>query len=76
MKKILLSVIFVFSIGTINAQKGPNVYDIKKEADNFYGIKNYKSAIKGYLKVIELTDFKSQKIKQVRLCSVLESKTS
>lgn len=76
-KKILLSLIFAFSISLLNAQKVSSVYDIKKEADNFYKTKNYKSAIKGYLKVLELTDFKSQKMNaayNAACCFALEKK--
>lgn len=62
MKKTLFSVIFIISIYQINGQEKSSVFEIKKEADNYYKTKNYKSATNQYLKVIELSDFKSQKL--------------
>jgi len=38
-----------------------SAFEIKKEGDDFYGTKNYQSAANRYLKLIELSDFKSQK---------------
>jgi hypothetical protein len=76
-KRILLSLIFVISTYPLNAQIDSSVYDIKKEADNFYETKNYKSAVKGYLKVLERTDFKSQKLNaayNAACCLALEKK--
>lgn len=61
MRKILLFLIFIISINQINGQEELSVFNIKKEADNYYNSKNYTLATSKYLKVIELSDFKIQK---------------
>jgi len=61
MKKILFSLILIFSIYQINAQEELSAFEIKKEADNYYAKKNYNSATLKYIKLIELSDFKSKK---------------
>lgn len=61
MKKILFSLILIFSVYQINAQEELSAFEIKKEADNYYAKKNYNSAILKYIKLIELSDFKSKK---------------
>lgn len=61
MKKIIFSAIILLLFNKAQAQERPSIDTIKKEADNEYNSKNYKSATDKYLKVIELSDFKSQK---------------
>ena len=62
MKKLIIYSILFISINQINGQEKLSASDIKKEADNFYYTKNYVSAANSYLKLIELSDFKSQKL--------------
>jgi hypothetical protein len=62
MKKILFSIICIFSIYQINGQEKPSINKIKADADNHYQAINYNSATNGYLKVIKLSDFESQKL--------------
>jgi len=62
MKKILLFLILTISINQINGQEELNISTLKKEASNDYNSKNYKSATNKYLKLIELSDFKLQKL--------------
>lgn len=57
MKKVIFSVIILFLFTRIHAQKMSRIGTIKKEADNDYNSKNYKSATAKYLRVIELSDF-------------------
>jgi len=77
MKIILSSIIFIISIYQINGQEKSSVFEIKNEADNFYKTKNYKSATNNYLKLIELSDFKSQKLNSIynaACCLALQKK--
>jgi hypothetical protein len=62
MKKIIFFVILLVSINQINGQEELNIFTLKKEADKDYKSKDYKSATSKYLKLIELSDFKSQKL--------------
>jgi len=62
MNKIFFIVILLISINQINGQEKLSASEIKKEADNFYETKNYKSATNRYLKLMESSDFKSQKL--------------
>jgi hypothetical protein len=61
MKKLIFSIIVILFFFKVSAQEKRSIRAIKKEADNDYNSKNYKSATDKYLKVIELSDFKSQK---------------
>jgi hypothetical protein len=61
MKKLIFSIIVILFFFKVSAQEKRSIGAIKKEADNDYNSKNYKSATDKYLKVIELSDFKSQK---------------
>jgi len=62
MNKIFFIVILLISINQINGQEKLSASEIKKEADNFYETKNYESATNRYLKLMESSDFKSQKL--------------
>ncbi len=62
MNKIISILVLVVSIHQTKSQANLNVYEIKKEADNFYAAKDYNAAANNYLKVIELADFKTQKL--------------
>lgn len=59
---ILLFLILTISINQINGQEELSVSNLKKNASNNYNSKNYKSATDKYLKLIELSDFKLQKL--------------
>ena len=61
MKKVLFSILLVLTINLAVGQEKANLNQIKKEANNFYKTKNYNQATNKYLKIIELSDFKSQK---------------
>ncbi|WP_299439552.1 DUF2268 domain-containing putative Zn-dependent protease [uncultured Aquimarina sp.] len=61
MKKILFSLILVLLINQINGQEELSAFDIKNDADNYYKAKNYNLATHKYIKLIELSDFKSKK---------------
>jgi hypothetical protein len=61
MKKLVYSVILVLLITQIHGQEKLNPNKINKEANSFYAKKEYNLAKKRYLKVIEYSDFKSQK---------------
>lgn len=78
MKKIIFSLIILLLFNTIQSQEKQNVTAIKKEADEHYNSKNYESATNDYLKIIELSDFKSQKLNaiyNVACCLALQKKT-
>ncbi|WP_456441285.1 gliding motility protein GldB-related protein [Psychroserpens sp.] len=77
MKKIILSVILLILFYNIHAQEKQSIAAIKQEADDDYNSKNYKSATDKYLKVIELSDFKSQKLNAIynaACCLALQKK--
>ncbi len=54
-------VLFI-STNQINGQEELNRFTLEEEAGNDYNSKNYKSATDKYLKLIELSDFKGQKL--------------
>ncbi len=62
MKKALFFVILLISINQINGQEELSISTLKQGANNDYNSKDYKSATNKYLKVIELSDFKSPKL--------------
>ncbi|WP_323789797.1 TPR end-of-group domain-containing protein [Psychroserpens sp.] len=62
MKKIVCSAILILLCNTIHTQEKQSISVIKQEADDNYRSQNYKSATEKYLKIIELADFKSQKL--------------
>ncbi|MFK8061445.1 MAG: DUF2268 domain-containing putative Zn-dependent protease [Polaribacter sp.] len=62
MNKMFFIAIFVFFINQINGQEKLSISEIKKEADHFYESKKYASATNKYLKLVEISDFKSQKM--------------
>jgi len=77
MQKILIFIILTISFNEISGQEELSVSKIKKEADKAYGLKNYKLAKDNYLKIIELSDFKSQKLNaayNAACCLALEQK--
>jgi hypothetical protein len=66
MKKINLTLIFIASICLINSckiygQEKLSISKINKIAREYYSSKNYNLATINYLKIIELSDFKSKK---------------
>jgi hypothetical protein len=65
MKKILIAFILIISINQINGQEELSFFELKKQASKDYSLKNYKSATNKYLKLIELSDFKLQKLNAV-----------
>nr|WP_321235312.1 DUF2268 domain-containing putative Zn-dependent protease [uncultured Psychroserpens sp.] len=77
MKKIIFSVVILLLLTEIHAQEAQSIATIKKEAANDYNAKKYKSAVKKYLKIIELSDFKSQKLNAIynaACCLALQKK--
>ena len=62
MNKLFFIAIFVAFINQTNGQEKLNVSEIKKEADHFYETKEFASATNKYLKLAEISDFKSQKM--------------
>lgn len=78
MKQLLCIGIFFFLMNQTIGQETLNVSTFKNEADNFYKKKDYNSAVKKYLKVLELTDFKGQKLNagyNAACCLALQKKT-
>ncbi|WBL22956.1 gliding motility protein GldB-related protein [Zunongwangia sp. HRR-M8] len=61
MKKIVLFLFVSISVHLLNAQEKENPGRIKKEADKNYQEKEYSSATKNYIKLIEIADFEVQK---------------
>ncbi len=68
MKKIIFSILLVLTVLALilnqffkKEEKELSLNQIKKEATNFYNSKKYNQATNKYLKVIELSDFESQK---------------
>ncbi len=61
MKKLVYSTILVLLVTQIHGQKKLNLNKINKEANSFYEKKEYNLAKNRYLKVIEYSDFRSQK---------------
>ena len=77
MQKILIFIILTISFNEISGQEELSVSKIKKKADKAYVLKNYKLAKVNYLKIIELSDFKSQKLNaayNAACCLALEQK--
>jgi hypothetical protein len=58
---VLASIALIYSQITKKEENELSLKQIRKEANNFYSTKKYKQATKKYLKVIELSDFESQK---------------
>jgi hypothetical protein len=78
MKKLIFLVITLLLFNKVDAQERQSVDEIKQKANDNYNSKNYKSATAEYLKIIELSDFKSQKKNasyNAACCLALQKKT-
>ena len=67
MKKITFYIIILLLFNIVCAQETQNIAVIRNEADDDYNSKNYKSATDKYKKIIELSDFKTQKLLAIYL---------
>ena len=61
MIRIIFSAMLLLLCNQISGQEKASASTIGKEADNFYNEKKYDAATVNYLRVIELSDFNSQK---------------
>lgn len=78
MKLVVCIGIFLTTILQTNAQKEIDIATVKNKADNFYKKKEYNSAVNNYLKVLDLSDFKGQKLNaayNAACCLALQQKT-
>lgn len=77
MRKVLLLFVILQFFNMALAQDKPTIREIKNEADAYYNSKNYSFATAKYLKLIALSDFKSQKLNAIynaACCLALQKK--